>query len=142
MADRRSKSTQNHPAGSPTESPCRSTHKITLQEHLQNQPAGTPTESSCRNTHRITLHEHARNHPAGTCTESPCRNMHTITLQKHPQNQTVGIPFFDTFESIMIKVLTYGSVRVYIYMSHFTYECKMWYPLNLVLESWEYLWFY
>ena len=27
-------------------------------------------------------------------------------------------------------------------MSHFTYACKMRYPLNLVLESWEYLWFY
>ena len=27
-------------------------------------------------------------------------------------------------------------------MSHFAYACKMWYPLNLVLESWEYLWFY
>ena len=27
-------------------------------------------------------------------------------------------------------------------MSHFTYVCKMQYPLNLVLESWEYLWFY
>ena len=26
-------------------------------------------------------------------------------------------------------------------MSHFAYACKMWYPLNLVLESWEYLWF-
>ena len=31
---------------------------------------------------------------------------------------------------------------IYIYMSHFPYACKMWYPLNLVLESWEYLWFY
>ena len=30
----------------------------------------------------------------------------------------------------------------YIDMSHFTYACKMRYPLNLVLESWEYLWFY
>ena len=29
-----------------------------------------------------------------------------------------------------------------IYMSHFSYACKMWYPLNLVLESWEYLWSY
>ena len=29
-----------------------------------------------------------------------------------------------------------------IYMSHFAYACKMRYPLNLVLESWEYLWFY
>ena len=27
-------------------------------------------------------------------------------------------------------------------MSHFSYVCKMWCPLNLVLESWEYLWFY
>ena len=29
-----------------------------------------------------------------------------------------------------------------MYMSHFAYACKMRYPLNLVLESWEYLWFY
>ena len=28
------------------------------------------------------------------------------------------------------------------YMSHFSYMCKMRCPLNLVLESWEYLWFY
>ena len=27
-------------------------------------------------------------------------------------------------------------------MSHFAYVCKMRCPLNLVLESWEYLWFY
>ena len=27
-------------------------------------------------------------------------------------------------------------------MSHFSYACKMRYPLNLVLENWEYLWFY
>ena len=31
---------------------------------------------------------------------------------------------------------------VQIYMSHFSYACKMWYPLNLVLENSEYLWFY
>ena len=35
---------------------------------------------------------------------------------------------------------------VYVYacmhMSHFAYACKMRCPLNLVLESWEYLWFY
>ena len=30
----------------------------------------------------------------------------------------------------------------HIYMSHFSYSCKMRYPLNLVLENWEYLWFY
>ena len=28
------------------------------------------------------------------------------------------------------------------YMSHFAYACKMRYPLNLVLENIEYLWFY
>ena len=31
---------------------------------------------------------------------------------------------------------------IYIYMSHFSYSCKMRCPLNLVLENWEYLWFY
>ena len=29
-----------------------------------------------------------------------------------------------------------------IHMSHFSYACKMRCPLNLVLKSWEYLWFY
>ena len=29
-----------------------------------------------------------------------------------------------------------------IYMSHFSYVCKMRCPLNLVLENWEYLCFY
>ena len=27
-------------------------------------------------------------------------------------------------------------------MSQFSYTCKMWYPLNLMWESWEYLWSY
>ena len=30
----------------------------------------------------------------------------------------------------------------YIYMSHFSYACKMRCPLNLVLQNCEYLWFY
>ena len=33
-------------------------------------------------------------------------------------------------------------VNFSIYMSHFTYMCKMRCPLNLVLENSEYLWFY
>ena len=33
-------------------------------------------------------------------------------------------------------------ISYFINMSHFAYACKMRYPLNLVLESWEYLWFY
>ena len=35
-----------------------------------------------------------------------------------------------------------SEIYIYIYMSHFAYACKMWYPLNLVLENIEYLWFY
>ena len=34
------------------------------------------------------------------------------------------------------------EIQLIIDMSHFAYACKMRYPLNLVLESWEYLWFY
>ena len=32
--------------------------------------------------------------------------------------------------------------RANIYMYNFSYSCKMRYLLNLVLENWEYLWFY
>ena len=36
-----------------------------------------------------------------------------------------------------------GSWRIQdLDMSHFAYVCKMRCPLNLVLESWEYLWSY
>ena len=39
-----------------------------------------------------------------------------------------------------------GNKRIYsltcLHMSHFAYACKMRYPLNLVLENIEYLWFY
>ena len=41
-------------------------------------------------------------------------------------------------------LLKYGADVNYIekHMSHFAYTCKMRYPLNLVLENSEYLWFY
>ena len=42
----------------------------------------------------------------------------------------------------MIKVSIDSKISLNTYMSHFTYACKMRCPLNLVLESWEYLWFY
>ena len=35
-----------------------------------------------------------------------------------------------------------GRAYDVMHMSHFSYACKMWYPLNLVLESLEYLWSY
>ena len=44
-----------------------------------------------------------------------------------------------------IQILNFSKRHVLITgmcMSHFAYACKMRYPLNLVLESWEYLWFY
>ena len=47
--------------------------------------------------------------------------------------------FIDFFKSQISKPLEY---RVYYYMSHFAYACKMRDPLNLVLENIEYLWFY
>ena len=43
-------------------------------------------------------------------------------------------PFYTNL-TFACKSETLGS----LYMSHFTYVCKMRCPLNLVLESWEYL---
>ena len=42
---------------------------------------------------------------------------------------------------IDIQIIANAKLKI-IYMSHFSYSCKMRYPLNLVLENWEYLWFY
>ena len=41
-----------------------------------------------------------------------------------------------------LRVLEAFGFLMLKYMSHFSYVCKMRYPLNLVLESWEYLWSY
>ena len=44
-----------------------------------------------------------------------------------------------------VKCLNFSTFIVKNYlkdMSHFSYACKMQYPLNLVLENCEYLWFY
>ena len=39
-----------------------------------------------------------------------------------------------------IKTIDTYTFSIYDkYMSHFSYACKMWCLLNLVLESWEYL---
>ena len=40
------------------------------------------------------------------------------------------------------KTMITKPVVIHIYMSHFSYACKMRCPLNLVLENCEYLWFY
>ena len=43
-----------------------------------------------------------------------------------------------TSKTTSLKILR----EMHTYMSHFSYAYKMRYPLNLVLESWEYLWSY
>ena len=49
--------------------------------------------------------------------------------------------FFKSGREKLLETLdTFSNVKMN--MSHFAYACKMWYPLNLVLESWQYLWFY
>ena len=54
---------------------------------------------------------------------------------KTPNNSSRGIPNNpNTQTPIIIVCLQWGTN-----MSHFNYACKMRYPLNLVLESWEYL---
>ena len=40
------------------------------------------------------------------------------------------------------ELLFYLNQYLDINMSHFSYSCKMRCPLYLVLENWEYLWFY
>ena len=41
-----------------------------------------------------------------------------------------------------LKKTLCGAMKGNLQMSHFAYTCKMQYPLNLVFESREYLWFY
>ena len=63
-----------------------------------------------------------------------------IQLQFFFVNWTIFQNFHSPFMQLFLKdCITYLSE---LYMSHFAYACKMRYPLNLVLESWEYLWFY
>ena len=62
-----------------------------------------------------------------------------VKIGFHPNSLSSGQRPRDITEPLK-TVIT--KTWVYIHMSHFAYACKMRYPLNLVLESWEYLWFY
>ena len=42
----------------------------------------------------------------------------------------------------LVERLPSIPIDIKYYMSHFAYACKTRYPLNLVLENIEYLWFY
>ena len=74
-----------------------------------------------------------------------CPKIHLVKLKLNEQNNyAYGCRLFFTF--YFTKLITFCSwlsaFCLHIYMSHFSYGCKMRYPLNLVLESWEYLWSY
>ena len=45
-------------------------------------------------------------------------------------------------KGLMSSNFFFKKCNIYIYMSHFSYACKMRYPLNLALENSKYLWFY
>ena len=53
-----------------------------------------------------------------------------------------GLGTYFAAATVMATATATATAKSIKYMSHFAYACKMWYPLNLALESWEYLWFY
>ena len=56
--------------------------------------------------------------------------MNRIQLQPHTSTENILVLWLEWLtESLMHE-------------SHFSYACKMRYPLNLVLDNSEYLWFY
>ena len=72
-----------------------------------------------------------------------------IYLRKTSNGQQVSVVevnFCDLHAKCRVKkvfdILNSLLAFMVMYMSHFSYSCKMWYPLNLVLENLEYLWFY
>ena len=61
----------------------------------------------------------------------------------HPTGmQSCLIKKFQLYPMYCMSTESLNSTSNWIYMSHFAYACKMWYPLNLVLENSEYLLFY
>ena len=81
----------------------------------------------------------------GHCPEA--KTHFTVSNHDPIQQTTRGQSNFPLFEIVMLLHIHCTKVLVAkfyynTYMSHFSYACKMWYPLNLVLESWEYLWSY
>ena len=49
---------------------------------------------------------------------------------------------FLTLKGMFLIIRNMGLWMPIKHMSHFAYACKIRCPLNLVLENWEYLWFY
>ena len=74
---------------------------------------------------------------------------HISEVNYHSENCAIILPMTHNYENKtccfcarMERYILYFFLTFTLYMSHFAYACKMRYPLNLVLESWEYLWFY
>ena len=67
------------------------------------------------------------------------------TFWKIPE-QSAKVSFQNTVCVEIKQQISFSSLILHkllgTYMSHFSYACKMQCLLNLVLESWEYLWFY
>ena len=68
----------------------------------------------------------------------PCRQIHPRQTSLPREHRCKNI----TLPQTSFTGGTKNWAANILYMSHFAYACKMRYPLNLVLESWEYLWFY
>ena len=67
-------------------------------------------------------------------------------MTSYPNNQYAQISANQTsrhtYRTFYACSLRFYNQRCQYHMSHFANACKMQYPLNLVLESWEYLSFY
>ena len=60
------------------------------------------------------------------------RDNHTLPTVEEIAHELAGVRYF----------MKGNAYKAFLHVSHFSYTCKMRFPLNLVLESWEYLWFY
>ena len=104
------------------------------QEQTPPRANTSPWSRHPKSRHLQNRHPHNR-HPLGADIPPPRSRHHTYPLPS-PQSM-LG----DTVNAQAVRILLECNL-VCIYMSHFAYACKMRYLLNLVLESWEYLWFY
>ena len=73
-----------------------------------------------------------------------CPNLH-VSIKNSKKNFKIKIrqqSLYFSICTIKINCQVWAGFNKPFPMSHFSYACKMRCPLNLVLESWEYLWFY
>ena len=81
-------------------------------------------------------------HPAVTTYLAPPHHQAPFSLTQHSSHARGGKCQIALAPRYQPTILRMGITTSSKYMSHFAYTCKMWYPLNHVLEKSEYLWFY